>query len=248
MTSSKLTGLLLLILVILIAVFLGCSDKTFTSTTTSVSQSASPTAYIPLEQGLRVGYIILEPETEYFDLEVTQPANIAGNPGFTIRKTNRNSGEIEFFYRYEKNNAIFESGSTDTPGERILESPFVVGNSWDRFETTPGTDDPIDFGNDEEEDEINKEGNDIPWDLPKTRPDGSYSTMSIVGVETVVAFNNVSYGHCLKVAWQTGESSYNYYWYAPGIGLVKFEQNFNSLEASSNHTVGVMTDYQIVEY
>ena len=248
MTSSKLTGLLLLLSVILIALFLGCSDKTFTSTSTRISDTASPTVYIPLQEGLRVGYIILEPETEYYDIEVTQPTTIAGNPGYTIRKTDRNTGEIQIFFRYKKDNSIFESGSTSSPGERILESPFVVGNTWDRFDITSGVDEPIDYGEGEEDNEVGKDGDDLPWDLPKTRPDGAYGTMTIVGVETVVALNNNSYGNCLKVAWQTGESTYNYYWYAPGIGLVKFEQNINTLEASTNHTVGVMTDYQVVEY
>ena len=222
-----------------------CSDKTFTSTSTVISDNAKPTTFLPLEPGLRVSYIVSEPESQYYDLEVTNPANIAGNPGYAIRKTDRNTGETEIFYRYTKDNAIFESGSTSYPGVRILESPFVIGNSWDRFDnvTDAGT---IITGDiiigDLDDDDI------LPGNTLKTIPGDGYSTMSIVGIESVEALNGISYGSCIKVAWQTDEYIYNYYWYAAGIGLVKYEQNCNLLAASDNRTVGVMTDYQVVQY
>ena len=249
MTSSKLIILLLLVPVFLGLALTACSDKTFTSESFSVSENALPVAYLPLEQGLRVGYAVLEPETRYFDIEITNPATIAGNPGFTIRKTDRSTGEIETFYRYTKDNAIFESGSTQYQGVRILESPFVVGNSWDRYDS--GTDIVIDVVDDIVNDilETNNGDGDInPGDLPKTYPGEGYTTMSIVGFDDIHSLNGNTYGHCLKVAWQTGEYTWNYYWYAAGIGLVKFEQNYSSLGASENTVVGVMTDYQIVKY
>jgi hypothetical protein len=248
MTSRKVIALLLLIPVFLIGVMLGCSDKTFTSTTAAINENASPTAFIPLEQGLRVSYVILEPETEYFDVEVTDPVNVAGHPGYTIRKTNRNTGEIDYSYRYQKGNAIFESGSTNTPGERILESPFVAGNNWDRFDTTTSPPVIIGGGNGDDDEEVGKDGDIIPGGSNKNNPDGSYSSMLIVAVESVETTGGKSYGNCLKVAWQTDESTYNYYWYAAGIGLVKFEYNYNSLAASDNRTIGVMTDFQTVQY
>ena len=247
MTSSKVIWLIVLIPIFMGLLIPGCSDKTFTSTTTTLSQDADPTAFIPLEQGLRVSYVVLEPESQSFDIEVTDPVNIAGNPGFTIRKTDRNTGAIQTFYRYKKDNAIFESGSTSSPGERILESPFVIGNDWDRFDLTTETNTIVDDIVTEEF-QVNG-GNDVnPGDTYKTKPGNGYTTMSIVGVETVESLSGISYGNCLKVAWQTGESTYNYYWYAAGIGLVKFEQNYNTLAASNNYTVGVITGYQTVKY
>jgi len=104
-----------------------------------------------------------------------------------------------------------------------------------------------DFVNDQLD--VNDDDDDgLPIDLPKTNPGDAYTTMSIVGYDNVETLNGGSYGNCLKVAWQTGESTYNYYWYAAGIGLVKFMQNCNTLVASDNRTVGLMTDYQMVEY
>ncbi len=247
MRSSRIIWLIVLIPIFLGLLIPGCSDKTFTSTTTAIPQDANPTVFIPLEQGLRVSYVVLEPESQHFDIEVTDPVNIAGNPGFTIRKTDRNTDEIQLSYRYQKDNAIFESGSTSSPGERILESPFLVGNSWDRFDLTTTTNTIIDDFVDEEF-EVN-DGDEVdPGDSHKIKPGDDYTTMSIVGVESVESLSGNSFGNCLKVEWQTGESTYNYFWYAAGIGLVKFEQNYNSLAASSDHTIGVITDYQTVKY
>ncbi len=226
-----------------IAAMLGCSDRTYTSTSTAVSQDASPTAYIPTEEGWRVSYVLFDAETQNFDLEVTDPVIVAGNPGFTIRRTDRTTDRTITFYRYIKDNAVFESESLSDPGVRILESPFVIGNSWNRYDTST-TAVVIDPGDGEEYDD----GDDGQGGSFKTKPDGAYSTMSIIAVESVEALNGITYGGCLKVAWQTGESIINYYWYAPGIGLVKFEQNVNLLTASTDHPTGLMSDYQLVEY
>jgi hypothetical protein len=243
MRFRKLIWLVLLIPVFLGIAIPGCSDKTFTSDTTAVTQNADPTAFLPLEQGLRVSYAILEPETKYFDLEVTDPVYVAGNPGYTIRKTDRTSGLTEVSYRYMKDNAIFESGSTQYPGVRILESPFTIGHTWDRFDTSSTTTVTGDIVVDN-----NEVTDDNPFNWYKTIPGDGYNTMTIVGTENVQALNGTVYGGCLKIVWQTDANTYNYYWYSAGIGLIKFEQNYNYLSASTMHLLGVMTDYQKVKY
>jgi hypothetical protein len=216
----------------------GCSDKTFTSTTTITNPEAPAQTYLPLQDGWRVSYILLQPESGQFDIEVADPVIVAGNPGFTVRKTDPTTGQGDIFYRYAKGNAIFESNSVNDPGLRILESPFVIGNSWNRNDTSTGDPTIIDIGVD------TGNGGGVIY-KPET---DNYSTMSIVSIEDVLALNNITYGHCIKVAWQTGPSTYNYYWYAPGIGLIKFKQGVNIFNAGADYTLGVMTDYQSVVY
>jgi hypothetical protein len=246
MTSRKPFWFLLLIPVILFVVVQGCSEKTFTSSTSSVSPSANPTVYIPLEQGWRISYVVLEPEDKHFDVEVVDPVNVARNPGYTIRRTDRNTGEIGISYMYSKGNAIFESKSTTEPGVRILEAPFVIGNSWDRYDTSSTSSTILD--GDSEDFNLGKDGFSIFGDLHKVKPGMDYSTMSIVGFDDVQAMNGNTYGHCIKVEWRTSGTHVNYYWYAAGIGLVKYEHNSNGLSAGENYTLGVMTDFQKVEY
>jgi len=249
MKTGRIFGLLGLITLFLGIVMPGCSDQTFVSSTTVVPGDADPDIYIPLEQGFRISYVLLEPETEYFDVEITDPATVAGNPGFTVRNTDRNGGQTETYYLYMKDNAIFKSGSTTYPGEKILESPFVAGKTWNRFDTTAsGTG----ITSDTEDDWLNDVGDDQddgdPGNTLKNRPDENYGQMTITGFETVEAVNGNKYGNCLKVAWQVDESTYNYFWYAPGIGLIKFEECKSLSAAADGQVLGVMTDFQKVEY
>ncbi len=219
----------------------GCSDKTLTSTAVDTNPDSGALAYLPLTDGWRVSYVFLEPESGQLDIEVADPVMVVGNPGFTVRKTDPNGPYSEVCYRYAKGDAIFESNSLHDPGVRILEAPFVIGNSWDRNDTSTTSSVITDLGGDSGD----GTGGGVTF---KTKSDGSYSTMSIVSIEDVRALNDITYGHCIKVAWQTGPSTCDYYWYAPGIGLVKFEHDVDLLNLSADHTSGVMTDYQNVTY
>ena len=91
MTVSK-TLALSSILLFIIALSIGCSDNTFVTEGTTMSSSASPVAYLPLEQGLRVSYVNLEPGPSYFDVEVGQPILVAGYPGYEMKRTDRSTG------------------------------------------------------------------------------------------------------------------------------------------------------------
>ena len=244
MVARKLIGTAFLVVAGIIAVLAGCSDKTFMSSWTAVLSDANPMVYMLLDQGWRISYVSLEPETRYFDVEVTDPATVAGNQARTIRNTDRTTGEVFTFYRYCKGNAVFESQSIDAPGVRILESPFIVGHSWNRYDTST-TSNTYDNGNGNDNGADGKKGF---GDNFKTKPAEPYSVMSIVGIENVETLNGHSYANCLKVAWESGPSTYNYFWYAAGIGLVKFEQGVNAANPGTAQTSGIMSDYQHVEY
>ena len=249
MKVMKTVLLFCMISALLTLLITGCSDNTFSSSDDAESaQSAPPTVYIPLEQGLRVSYSIVQPESRYFDLEVTDPSRIAGHNGFRIRSVDRITGETSTFYRYAAGNAIYESSSLSSPGYKILEGPFSTGHGWNRYDTAV-TNDDYDYGNG---DNGNGIGDDFKGDIEdmfgKNNPGDNYGYMSIVGFEDVTALDGQTYGNCLKVAWQSSESTTNYYWYATGIGMVKFQYGFNYLSATDNSTIGIMTNYQTVVY
>lgn len=256
MTIRKLILPVLLIPAIIAAALLGCSDKTFTSSTTSVAQNAGPTAYMPLEQGLRVSYVLTEPETKHIDIEIADPVVVAGNPGFEVRWIDRTANETSITYRYAKGNSVYESGSLSSPGYRILESPFVTGHNWNRHDTAAATGTGLTGGGEDEDQQADDEtigggkgGITIFGDgFGKIIPGEDFNTMQIVGFEDVHGLNGVVYGNCLKVAWRTDPLRTSYFWYYAGVGMVKFEYGFNTVYSDVNHVIGVVTDYQTVEY
>lgn len=248
MKEMKTVLLFCMISVLLTLIISGCSDNTFgSSDDAEAAQSAPPTAYIPLEQGLRVSYSVVQPETKFFDLEVTIPSRIAGHNGFKIRSVDRLTGATNSFYRYASGNAIYESTSLSDPGYKILEGPFATGHGWNRYDGAV-TNDDYDYGNGDNGNDIGDIKNDLGNLFGNSNPGDNYGYMSIVGFEDVVALDGQTYGSCLKVAWQSSETTTNYYWYATGIGMVKFQYGFNYLAASDNSTIGIMTNYQTVAY
>lgn len=242
MTYRSLTGVLFVLCTGLLLVLSGCSDNTFSSTTTQISEDAPASAYIPLEQGQRISYVQMEPEAANYTVEITDPVTISSKAGFTVRKTNSTTGEISYQYRYAADNAIFETSSLSNPGVRILEGPFVVGHAWDRYNTT------ISSGDTDVDTDTTDTGGDPP-DIQNTSvPGDEYQTMRIVAKESIVALDGYTYANCLKVSWRVGEYAYHYYWYAAGIGLVKFESVSNSLAAGDSDILSVMSDYTHIEY
>ncbi|MCK5127838.1 MAG: hypothetical protein KAR42_16395 [candidate division Zixibacteria bacterium] len=219
----------------------GCSDNKFSTTVSSVTPNASPKTYIPVTSGWRVSYAQLEPERVSYYVEITDPVVIDGHQGVTVRRTNNETGQNTYSYIYATATAIYESSSLSSPGQKILESPFTAGHSWDRYESSVAFDD-------EPAGDTTDSGGDIIDGANKTVPGEEYGRMFIVGFESVPALDGHLYANCLKVAWQSEEYSYNYYWYAAGIGLVKFESVPNSLSAWENTSVTVMTDFGQIEY
>ncbi len=235
-------------IVILAGIWGGCTGREFTITSATSNITASPTEYLPLTRGLRVDYTVTIPQPQHFDIEVADPVTVDNYAGFTIRRTDRDLNQTTISYRYVKGNAIFETQSLDYPGARILEAPFEVGRSWNRFDTSTTTltvdttGSWIDTGN------IVKSGSIDPGGFNKEIPGQAYGTMTIVGFETVRGSNGQSYGHCMKVEWQTGADTKNYYWYYAGVGMVKFAEGVSTLSSSEAQLEGVVANFQIVKY
>lgn len=239
MLTRKIIWSLLVALAVLSLALMGCSSKKSTeSTIVSSGDPTSVTSYIQLNEGWRVSYTTLEPTVAHFDVEVSDPAVIDGHNGYTIRTTNSTTFEQSYKYLYATNNAIYESYSTNDPGRKILEAPFNIGNSWQVMDLYDNLDDSISVGDADDGGGLQLVG----------AGDGVYNEMSIVAKESVQALDGQTYANCLKIEWQTGEYSYIYFWYAAGIGLVKTQNVPNSLSASDNNTVTIMSDYQQVTY
>ncbi len=218
------------------ALVVSCSDKTFTTTVVTTPPGAVAKAYAPLEPGLRVDFAILGQSSRTFEIEIGDSVLVDGNRGFKCLLTDHQTGVTTTTYRYLKDNALFESTSTNDPGVRILEGPFVAGHSWDRNDTW-STGNGGDGGND---------GGGAGGGY--TNKIQAASSMMIEGFEDVQALDGTIYSRTLKVAWSVDADHTNYYWYALGIGMIKYEEGFMRAAPDAATTIALMTDFQRVKY
>jgi hypothetical protein len=237
--KAKRTATLVCIIGILaiMALVISCSDKTFTTVTNSNPPETTTPSYAPLEPGLRVSFVVLGQNGQSFDIEIGDSIMVNGNPGFQVRQVDHQTQATVVTYRYMKGNALFESASINDPGVRVLEGPFVPGHSWDRNDTwtingggTLGGDDEGGIG-----------GGYIRKVLTP-------ALMNIVGFEDIQALDGATYSRTLKVAWPVDADHTNYYWYALGIGMIKYEEGFMRAAPDAATTVALMTDFQKVKY
>ncbi|MDD4050760.1 MAG: hypothetical protein PHR28_02520 [candidate division Zixibacteria bacterium] len=221
----------------IMALVISCSDKTFTTTNISDPSETATPSYAPLEPGLRVSFSILGQNGRSFDMEIGDSIMVDGNHGFQVRQVDHETQATTITYRYMKGNALFESASVNDPGVRILEGPFVAGHSWNRNDTW-STNDSLILG---EGDDGGTGGGDIRKVLAPVY-------MNIVGFEDVQTLNGDLYSRTLKVAWPVDENHTNYYWYAQGIGMIKYEEGFMRAAPDAATTIALMTDFQRVKY
>jgi hypothetical protein len=117
-------------------------------------------------------------------------------------------------------------GSGTTP-EKLLESPLEVGNTWLRFDPSQNPlngDDIIAIttggGNikpaDGTQDSLSSGGQ-----VTKTYPTIGSNYFEISAIEDIELNNGNGFKDCLKVENAISDAS-NYYWYARGVGLVRY--------------------------
>jgi hypothetical protein len=238
MKAKKIASLVCLVgVLIMTALVAGCSDKTFSTTITTNPAETLPKAYAPLEPGLRVSFAIVGHSSQTFDIEIGDSVVVDGNPGFEYRQTDNHTGVTTTSYRYLRDNALFESTSVNDPGVRILEGPFIPGHTWDRNDTWSTNDGGAEGGN-------GGGGSGGGTTLKIHAP----SIMTIAGFEDIQALDGAIYSRTLKVAWPVDADHTNYYWYALGIGMIKYEEGFMAAAPDAATTIALMTDYQRIQY
>ena len=142
----------------------------------------------------------------------------------------------------------------NSQAETILKLPLEVGSSWERFgENTSngggdiftglinGGSDPKGLldGNDTTSGG-NKDGGNGSIDAGKNFPTDGANRMEVDKFETVVLSKGASYSNALKLK-NGGLGGVNYYWFAAGVGLVKYVLGGQTDGSEAGATVGELT-------
>ncbi|MGH8015327.1 MAG: hypothetical protein ACREBV_03965 [Candidatus Zixiibacteriota bacterium] len=128
---------------------------------------------------------------------------------------------------YDKDTSYFvQNGSAlvfyetrNSSPEVILDLPLAVGKSWSRFDVIESqiTDSTASDGG-----IVIKDSTDLGANLASTFPTEGKSLMIVDKIESVELKKGEYYSGVYRISNDAGNNTRNYYWYAPGIGLIKY--------------------------
>jgi hypothetical protein len=226
---------------IMALLFWGCSNNSSTTSTTA-DLTKTVADYFPLKQGQSADFSI---DNNWYSLTTEDRFTVGaltiidGQSSYLwLRQNVAYPARYDTgFIRYESDAVYFYANATAGP-EKLLEAPFEVGHYWQRFEPVTVTIDDdnllddITDGDDQKNGDtsftipISDDKNDNLGGLPgsgtsKTFPTTGSNYMKITAIEDIQLNNGDSYKNCVCVENKSGTYT-NYYWYAPGVGLVRY--------------------------
>ena len=230
-------------------VYSGCSDSSSTISESDQPQStvSQLEQYFPLSTGRTLQYAVSNSETGKDTHEryvIGQGVSQNGHSGYIWIHTDLNYPDLsDTSYFYSDGTALYYYENPDARPEKILETPLETGRQWQRFEINPR----------EAEEGTNliyiltdgKYKNDEPDDArpidylygAKSFPTLGSATMTVRGFEDIVLDNGQVIRDCCRIENSAGDY-YNNYWYAPGVGLVKYIIGATEEELSSGTVAG----------
>jgi len=200
----------------------GCSNHFVPAVGPTFSSNEETLDYFPLNEGYSCTFEI---NTSYGSSEMisyTVGKVVAFQGGLaTLWISNDNGQKDTSYFVLNGSSLIFYEGIKSAP-EVILDLPLTVGKSWNRYDT-PESEIPdtttID-GNDFIIKDTTNAGNGAGLS-PSFLTDG-LAVMTVDKIESVELSNGRFYSGVYRVSNVAGSNAKNYYWYAPGVGMVKY--------------------------
>ena len=233
----------------------GCSDDTTaTLAPDSDNGTGSVTYYFPASDGYTTTYSVSSSTgssgSVTFEVGDEVPFGTLQARQWSITDE---SGDRDMAYFVVADSAVYFYESTRASAERILALPLNPGASWDRFAAPDGVDststetywegfwqDKLGGGSGD----TNPTGDEDRTQLylNKSFPTAGSSEIVVEAIETIsVGGQSFSGAVRLKKAGSVGKV--NYYWFAPGIGLVKYIIGADEGDFTEGETVGQLIHY-----
>ncbi len=200
----------------------GCSNHFVQAVGPDASSTEETPDYFPLNPGYSLTYEI---STAYGSSELisyTVGRQVSFQGGQATEWINSDNGRKDTsYFVLNGSSLIFYEGIQSAP-EVILDLPLAVGKSWDRH-GTPGskiTDTTIRAG-----DIIiikDSTGTNNESGLSSSFLTEGRAIMTIDKIESIELNNGRYYSGVYRVSNDAGANTRNFYWYAPGVGLIKY--------------------------
>lgn len=251
--STRLT-VLFLTLMTLTLVWTGCSDDTVRGSLEPSPYLTAPVArYFPIADGYSTQFKVTYSDggTAIHTYEIGSPQMYNYYTAYPLKLYSRSS-LVATHYIVVADSALFIFESGASASAKVLDLPLYAGRTWDRSDESEltgleaetdddsGSQDPDDGG---QTDNGGETGSDLgPQLLPMSV---GQQTMTVLGKETVYLDDGQAFAGTYRVQNENAAGSKNYYWYASGIGLVKYVINADPNDINQGGEVGVLIDHGI---
>ncbi|MEW5924337.1 MAG: hypothetical protein AB1746_10150 [Candidatus Zixiibacteriota bacterium] len=236
------------------AIWIGCSDSDSEFSPTS-STEPDVSTYFPLKAGTSTQFIEVNNTTNdtcYHWFTIGSP--VVSGSRLVYRWIDENSNRPAFVdtgFLFYDNEAIYYFESPYETPEKLLTAPFQVGSVWLRYNASEiqlDYDNYIDifadYTNDKDVDDGVLGGYN---DGDPTQDDGviagkCFPTIGanyfrISAFENITLNNGNDFEGCLKIE-NNVSGALNYYWYSPGVGLVKYMIGVDSVSYPEGKIAG----------
>jgi len=150
------------------------------------------------------------------------------------------NGKLDTGYFRATNTSLIFYESIYADAEVVLELPLQIGATWLRFDDQTG----IDVGDTYIDITTGTDDSDGGGSTAKTFPTDGGTSMFVEGFQSLTLENGFYYANVLRVANVTNNGlGKNYYWYSPGIGLVRYALGVTDATYPDGFVTGELINY-----
>lgn len=224
----------LLFACIAVIFIIGCSDDTIeiiNSDGIINSGQNAVSVYFPVDEGYSTTYSVRRSDGSAAVVRYEAGGTVSFKDMELVEWSNKTIGGSEKNYIRITDDAVYLYESLSSSPEKILQLPLEPGVSWDRFATEPDDDDE-----------------DIIIDIStggssnKTIPTVGAVTMVVEEIERLELKDGTLYSNTVKISNDNGTSK-NFYWFAEGIGLVRYVIAAYDSEGNTGQVVGELISF-----
>lgn len=238
MPVVKKTTMIFALMTLTIAVWVGCSDNTIVRYVDNPGQSNSTEAvetYFPLNTGYITIYNVTYQSggSEQVTFESGKTISVQGVQ--TREWIGRSFNTQDTGYFYASGTALYYYPSKSAQPEKILQLPLSNGTTWQTNDINSNDYTDIITGHD-------GDSTDSPGTNSKDFPIATAVNFTVNGVESIQLATGNSYSQAVKISTPNG-TRMNYYWYAPGVGLVRYVIGATDATYPDGDIVGEIVNY-----
>ncbi|UCG62033.1 MAG: hypothetical protein JSV52_01710 [Candidatus Zixiibacteriota bacterium] len=223
--------------------WLGCSDNSI-ETVISEDDFNLPTEtgyFLPVAEGFSTVYLVSHAAGGNQTITLTIGRQVQNGAVTAYEWFSDDGAFYDTGYVVMTTDAAFFYDGVDADPEKILGFPLIAGNSWERFSDTyddEGFTDIITGIVDDDDSSIFDDTS------AKTIPTTGGNTMTVIGEEQLELSNGLYLSNTIKI-YNEGSTpgKKNYYWYAAGVGLVKYIIGTTDGSYPRGDVVGELIDF-----